>query len=302
MYRTIFCVCLAIGSQANADEKTVSDVELVATFAEDTGDVVRIESAEYLRTYSQEVAAAACYLYNDIDASLSRELLIEARQGFDKKWNALMNGDETLGIIGGEQRKKTIVKLESVNAVWSDMAQAVDALTANPSDSAAVNIIKSTNMELFELTDLLVTEVSAQYSNPSVLVQADALKLELVGRQAMMSQKIAKDACKIFTGNESPEIKENLSTSKAIYEATLGALLNGMPELGIQPAPTPEIASALETIQADWSSVRPILDTLVAGGMVERDQQVYLFKHLVEEMVRLEDLSHSYVDHYEYNY
>ncbi len=302
MYRTIFCLALAFTSHAHAGEKAISDVELVATFGEDTGDVIRIEAAEYLRTYSQEVAAAACFLYNDIDTPLSRELLIEAREGFDKKWNALMNGDETLGIIGGEQRKKTIVKLEKIDAVWTDMAGAVDDLVADRSNSAAVDLIKATNLTLFDMTDLLVTEVSAQYSNPSVLVQADALKLELVGRQAMMTQKIAKDACKVFTGNESAEIKDNLSTSKSIYEATLNALLHGLPELGIQPAPTPDIAASLEAIQADWATVRPILDTLVAGGSVDRDSQVFLFKHMVEEMVRLEDLSHAYVDHYDYAY
>lgn len=303
MYKTIL-LCSAVILSGPAFAKDTGEAELIpaATFAEDTGDTIRIEAAEYLRIYSQEVAAAACYLYNDIDAPLSRELLIESREGFDKKWNAMMYGDETLGIIGGEQRKKTIVKLEKVAAVWSGMATAVDGLIANRGDASAVGVIKATNMELFELTDILVSEVSAQYSNPAVLVQADALKLELIGRQAMMSQKIAKDACKIFTGNTSTEIRENLSKSKVIYEATLNALLHGMPQLGIQPAPTPEIKAALEAVQGDWKTVRPILDTLASGGDVDRDAQVYLFKHMVEEMVRLEELSHAYVDFSQYNY
>lgn len=302
MYKTtVFCVGLLAASQvmaANIDAKVVP----AATFAEDTGDVIRIEAAEYLRIYSQEVAAAACFLYNDIDATLSRELLIESRAGFDKKLNALYNGDPSLGIIGGEKRRKTIAKLDTVAAVWTDMAAAVDALILDGSDQSAVTLIKNTNMELFELTDILVTAVSAEYSNPSVIVQADALKLDIVGRQAMMTQKIAKDACKIFTGNTAAFLKDNLKRSMSIYEASLDALLNGMPSLGIQPAPTPEIASALESIKADWTGTRPILDTLVSGEAVSKDQQVYLFKHMVEEMVRLEDLSHAYVDHSKYNY
>ncbi|MEM7718256.1 MAG: type IV pili methyl-accepting chemotaxis transducer N-terminal domain-containing protein [Pseudomonadota bacterium] len=305
MYKTFLVCCgLSLSSGAFATSVMAGEAEVIpaSTFAEDTGDVLRIEAAEYLRIYSQEVAAAACFLYNDIDPSLSRELLIESRKGFDKKWNALVSGDETLGIIGGEKRRKTIAKLENVGAVWSGMATAVDALIADATDSNAVNVIKSTNMELFELTDILVTEVSAEYSNPSVIVQADVLKLEIVGRQAMMTQKIAKDACKIFTGNTDQVLKENLTRSMAIYDASLDALLNGMPSLGLQPAPTPEIAASLESIKADWSGTRPILDALVTGATVSDDQKVYLFKHMVEEMVRLEELSHAYVDHSQHNY
>lgn len=301
MYRTILCLGLALAGAAHAGEKTPSNVEFLSTFAEDTGDVVRIESAEYLRTYSQEVAAAACFLYNDIDPTLSRELLREARKGFDLRVDALLNGNPALGIIGGEERRKTIVKIEEVAAMWQDMAAAVDALLADNGDAAAVGVIKAQNMALFEKTDILVTEVEAQYSNPSVLTQANALVLEIVGRQAMMTQKIAKNACKVFTGVGTDEVIAELQSSKQIYEISLDALLNGMPELGIQPAPTAEIADALIRVQSDWKTVRPIMDRLVEGEAVDRDTQVFLFKHMVEEMVRLEDISHAFVEFSRYD-
>lgn len=305
MYKTtVLCMSLVFAGQAMAASDVTAGAEVVpaSTFAEDTGDVIRIESAEYLRTYSQEVAAAACFLYNDIDPSFSGDLLKEARDGFDLRWNALVNGDPSLGIIGGEARRKTQMKLTAVGEVWQEMADAVDTLIADPSNSAAVDHIKANNLKLFDMTDLLVTHVSAQYSDPTIIMQVDALKLEIVGRQAMMTQKIAKDACKIFTGDDRQVLKDNLSRSMGIYEASLDALLNGLPELGILPAPTPEIAAALEAIQADWSETRPVLDTLVAGEMIDRDTQVFLFKHMVEEMVRLEDLSHSYVEFSRYSY
>ncbi|MEL6408902.1 MAG: hypothetical protein AAFN76_03415 [Pseudomonadota bacterium] len=44
-------------------------------FTEDSGDAERIECAEYLRIYTQEVAAAACFLYNDIDKDTRLDLL-----------------------------------------------------------------------------------------------------------------------------------------------------------------------------------------------------------------------------------
>lgn len=304
MYKIPFlCLSLVLASAAAA-ENAAGNALLVpaSTFAEDTGDVARIESAEYLRTYSQEVAAAACFYYNDIDAVLSRELLIEARNGFDMRMDALLNGSETLGIVGGEQRRKTIAKIEDVGATWAEMAGAVDALVANPQDTDAVNVIKAKNLELLEKTEVLVVQVEGQYANPAELMQVDALKLEIVGRAAMMTQKIAKDACKIFTGNDSASVKENLGVSMNNYEASIDALLNGMPQLGLQPAPTPAIAAQLESIQSDWEEVRPILEIALRGGEITRDKQVFLFKHMVEEMVRLSELTDSYVTYSKHIY
>jgi len=304
MTRNFLSACtIAIAGQAfAASDQPVDHTTTPASFAQDAGDVMRIESAEYLRTYTQEVAAAACYLYNGIDEALSAELLREARSGFDVKLDALINGNEALGIVGAEQRRKTLVKLETLKAEWADMAAATDALLADPKNSDAVGVIKARNMDLFHMADILVSDIEAQYANPAIIVQADVIKLEIVGRQAMMTQKIAKDACKIFTGNDSPEIKDLLKGSVSIYEASLDALLNGMPSLGIQPAPTPEIAEQLKSIQKDWATVRPIIDTLLNGEAVERETQVFLFKHMVEEMVRLEELSHAYVEHSKHIY
>ena len=304
MNRIFFFACtIAFAGQAYAaSDQTTNLGATPASFAEDTGEVIRIESAEYLRTYTQEVAAAACYLYNGIDNTLSSELLQEARDGFDLKLDALINGNEALGIIGGEQRRKTLVKLEKLKAEWADMAAATDALLADPTNSDAVNVIKARNMELFHMTDILVSDIEAQYANPAIIVQANVLLLEIVGRQAMMTQKIAKDACKIFTGNDSQEIKDLLKGSVSIYEASLDALLNGLPELGIQPAPTPEIAQRLQDVQSDWATVRPIVDTLTSGGSVDVETQKYLFKHMVEEMVRLDELSHAYAAHSKHLY
>lgn len=296
-------VSLVISTQAYAtDGASIHLVTSMSEYVEETGDVLRIESADLLRTYSQEVAAAACFYYNDIDATLSRELLEEARAGFDKHHDALLNGNEAIGIIGGEKRKKTIAELQQIGAFWSDMRDAVDSLLADQKDSAAVNVIKAKNLELFEMTDTLAAHLEGQYANPNELLQSDAILIEIVGRQAMMTQKIAKNACKIFTGNDSAEIKDHLSGSMSIYEASLDALMNGMPQLGIQAAPTPEISKGLSQVMSDWKETRPVLEKIVSGESVDRDAQVYLFRHMAEEMIRLEEIAYQYVEFSKHSY
>jgi hypothetical protein len=144
------------------------------------------------------------------------------------------------------------------------------------------------------MTDVLVSELEGQYSDPAELLQVDVLMLEIVGRQAMMTQKIAKNACKIWSGDSSAEVRADLEKSVSIYEVSLNALLNGMPEVGLKPAPTEEIATGLTQLMADWTEVRPTVDMVMAGS-IERDALSALFHHMADEMHKLEELSHKYV-------
>lgn len=266
-----------------------------STFSDETGSAERIQSAEYLRIYSQEVAAAACFLYNDIEASVSAALLMETIEGFDLHIDALLNGNTTLGIIGGEERRKTIVELEATRETWTPISEAAKSLLDDPRDTEAVTIIKSENSTLFEMTDLLVSNLESEYSNPTEIIQADVLAIEIVGRQAMMSQKIAKYACQVYSGDASQEVLSGLDESIGIYEASLSALIEGMPEVGIRPAPTPEIEAALLLVQADWSETRPALEALLSGNTLSRTQLVELYRHLVTEMYELEQIGEAYV-------
>ena len=289
------CSTMLAGAVAAGDIADNADViQVAATFAEDTGSAERIESAELLRTYTQEVAAAACFLYNDIDRELSVELLIEAHDGFDKHIDALLNGNETLGIIGGEQRRKTIAELETIKTAWAPVSKATEVLLEDPKNTDAVGIIKAKNMELFDMTNILVSDMEGQYADPAVLMQSDVLTLEIIGRQSTMSQMIAKNACKMFSGNTSDEIKSGLEQSMQIYELSMDALINGMPQMGIAPAPTDEIATALKHVRSDWAKTRPMLDTLIETGEMARDDQIEMFRHMADEMHELEEITHAY--------
>ncbi len=292
----IFATLATPLAAAEIDKAALTNVKpVISTLAGDTGSAERIESAEYLRVYSQEVAAAACYLYNDIEAELSVEMLEETITGFDLHIDALLHGNEELGIIGGEPRRKTIIKMEEVKSAWMPISLAAKALAENPRDTDAVQVIKAENMALFELTHVLVSDLEGEYSNPAELMQSDVLTLEIVGRQAMMSQKIAKFACQMFTGDTSEQVKAGLKEAIRLYEVSLNALINGMPEVGIQPAPTEEIKTALTHVLEDWHEMRPELEGLLNGEEMSRDRQIELYRHMIDEMHELEEVAHAYV-------
>ena len=222
-------------------------------------------------------------------------MLEEARTGFDTHLSALMDGDEGLGIIGGEERRKTIVKLEEIETYWGVIAESVDALMVSAANEDAVGVIKDQNLALLEMTSILVSEVEGQYADPAELMQSDVMTLEIAGRQAMMTQKIAKNACKLWSGRDSAEIHDNLENAVNIYELSLNALLNGMPEAGLMAAPNEEIADILVEVIADWAEIRPVVDGIMAGSTTEEDL-ASLFLHMADEMHKLEDLTHKYVE------
>ncbi|MEL6171991.1 MAG: type IV pili methyl-accepting chemotaxis transducer N-terminal domain-containing protein [Pseudomonadota bacterium] len=217
--------------------------------------------------------------------------------GFKIHLDALFYGSEKLGIEGAEERRKTIAQLEELRAAWEPIASAGNTLLSDNTYSEAIGVVKARNMEAYELTERLVTTIEGRYANPAVLVQADVVVLELVGRQATMTQKIAKNACKTFSGNAPPEIKEPLQKSMNIYEVSLTALIEGMPGVGVYAAPTPKIAEALKKVRADWQKMLPYLDDLLNGKEMARDLQIELFRHMANEMHDLERIAHKYVEY-----
>ena len=287
---------LAIGLTPLAAPAFADTPDIVpASMILDTGAAQRVESAELLRIYTQEVPAAACFYHNGIAPELSRELLIEAHDGFILHYNALLHGDEALGILEAETRRKTIKELKDLDVHWSEMSKAVEDILAGTDMDHAFEVIAKHNLSLLDEADHLVSVIQAEYSNPTELMQTDVLTIEIAGRLAVLTQRMVKNACKIRTGHASDELTARLTEEIAHYELSLNALLNGMPELGIQPAPTEETQELLREILADWAEVKPtILASTEPDALSDADME-YLFVHMEHEMHRAEDLTHAYV-------
>ncbi|MEO0829029.1 MAG: hypothetical protein AAFY03_01045 [Pseudomonadota bacterium] len=84
---------------------------------------------------------------------------------------------------------------------------------------------------------------------------------------------------------------------------TLGvkALLDGMPELGVIPAPNDKIRSALLEVREDWDVIVKELDDIVAG--VE-DVAIYedLYHRLNVKTDKLHDIVGLYADYAHHQY
>lgn len=240
-----------------------------AGIVEDVGATERINFSGKLRMLSQRIAANACLYNAGIEPKTSRKLLSASSVEFDKIANALEFGDADLRIRGVEERRKTLFAIAQLREQWAPIKTAVDDLVRNGPTESAMATIASSNMELLGRAKLLVSELSGQYSDPSAMDQADAMAIDISGRQRMLTQKMLKEACLIWTGNQSADAKGALNGTMQMFEVSLNALLDGLPAAGIQAAPTAEISDQLKVVFKDWAEVKPVLLATMSGETVD---------------------------------
>ncbi|MEO1275797.1 MAG: type IV pili methyl-accepting chemotaxis transducer N-terminal domain-containing protein, partial [Pseudomonadota bacterium] len=170
----------------------------------------------------------------------------------------------------------------------------VDSAVGVGHDVESAHIIDDHNLKLLELATTLASDITGQYSHPFELTQADALLITLAGRQRMLTQKMAKDACEIWTGYHAEDGRADLEKSMKTFETALTALRFGMPALGVKPAPTEVIAKDLDSLLERWGVLRGNLDALLAGEELNMDQKYEIIHDFNIELDELDHLIHDY--------
>jgi len=244
----------------------------------DDGATERVNFSGKLRMLSQRVAAAACNLTANVETELSRAILTEAQAEFIKIVQALELGDADLRIRGEEKRRKTLEALSSLHKEWDPMSMAIDKLLNGENIEENEALIEQKNMPLLSAAKLLVSEISGQYSDPTLMMQSDAMLVDISGRQRMLSQKMSKEACLLLSGQDA--VADELNGTIEMFDVSLNALRLGMPDVGMKAAPTTEIANGLDEISNKWQSIKPTLEDPSSIDTTDLAQRGELFKSL----------------------
>ena len=248
--------------------------------SDDVGASERVNYSGKLRMLSQRIAAAACNKHADINGKQASALLLASTAEFTQILDGLQYGSQDLKMIGEETDRKVLRSIGQIRDLWGPLHDRVRSMddAATSSDEMVVDIANE-SAPLLEAAKLLVTEVSGEYSDPTALVQADALAIDIAGRQRMLAQRISKNACLVASGLL-PEAAAELAGAVKIYQASANALRNGMSSAGIQAPPTEEIAIGLQGVLDGWASVQPLLSALQDGAEVSRDDRAEIFEQM----------------------
>jgi hypothetical protein len=272
--RVLLMTAAIIGSGVTTtpaqDKTSIAAQVLLVDLASERGGPARINLSAKLRMLSQRITAMACIHGSNANDELSAEKLTAAMEEFEKIVIGLAMGDESLGIPGQEDSAKALKGLKLIAAEAQPMMAAAKSMLASGGDSPAdLATIYAQEPKVLKIAQKLAAEIGAIYANPNSLTTASAMAIDIAGRQRMLLQKMTKEACQISTGAATPETAVMLEKTVSTFDLTLTALIDGMPEAGVQPAPTAEIRAKLEAIRAEWQTVRIPMDAVLAGTSLD---------------------------------
>ena len=304
-YSFVICLFFAIAAMAQtatAQTATSSTSTTNMNYEIESDAADRIVLASKLRTLTQQVAAASCAVTSDINVSEAHEVLEEATGEFDRYIVALRDGDQTLHILEPEKSGRILRDIEHLRTEWMAIHRAIDSVLVNEDDDDASHLIDDHNLKLLELTTILQSDISGRYANPYEMTAADAMMVDIAGRQLMLTQKMAKDSCEVWTGYNAEAAREDLRATMQTFEVSLNALRDGMPSAGLQPAPTEKIRDDLDILLRRWSVIRVNQQTLVDGGELDEAQKAEIFHDLQLELEDLRTLLYDYREYAERNH
>ncbi len=244
---------------------------------EDIGGSQRIDLSGKLRMLSQRVPAAACYTQLGVDTADTSALLTAAAAEFEMITAALEFGNPDLGIIGVEERRKTQVGIGKLNDLWAPIAELAQPAANGDASLEDIAMIAEQSAPLLEMAKVMVTVIVGQYAHPAAVLQADAMLIDIAGRQRMLAQRMSKNVCLIAAGINVETAMAELKTTSETFDASLSALRFGMTEAGINPPPNDAIASGLDGVLETWSQVRPIVDAALAEQTLDAEHLSIMF-------------------------
>ncbi len=237
------------------------------------GSKARVNLSSKLRMLTQTVGSASCRLSAGIDAEAAAADLATAQNEFNTILSGLEFGSPALGIPSAEKSRVVLKSLKEVHAKWDPIDEAVKTLISGaPGQARAADLIAGNNGALLDATMILTSDVSNEYSNPQELTQADAISMNIAGRQRMLVERISKEVCGMVDGVDQGATA-SLGQSLDMYTVSLNALRDGMLDAGINPPPNDAIRKELAAVQSTWNESKPILDA-IRGGMQPSTENV----------------------------
>lgn len=263
-------------------------------FVDDVGASERVNYAGRLRMLSQRIAAAACYGHGGIERDDAVALLDASMAEYDRILDALEGGDEGLGIRGTEENPRTVRQIEATREAWHALRDAVPADPA--SDEWDVGAVHRAAAPLLSEAQALVDEIVGRYADPAALLHADAIRIDIAGRQRMLSQRVSKNLCFLSRDIEPESARAQLTQAADLFEASANALRFGMPTAGVLASEDPEIVAGLDDILSRWAVVRGKVDATLDGGAMTGEQAADAFHAMNAITARMNEVVGLYSD------
>ncbi len=226
----------------------------------------RIDIAGRQRMLTQRIAKAICFIELGYHIDEYHDILDADYHLFDDTLHILKEGGGEHN-IEPEKDRRILLKMDEVFAHWAPFAAEIEDVLATDTVSYEVEEhIREENLIMLADMNDLVSLIEQEYANAHTLDLQNAITLNIFARQRMLTQMMAKDFCYVVSGHHIDEEIAILSDTINLFQASLDAIRNGLPAMGIDPPPNEEIAAQLEIVAEIWSDLRAIYASLEAGN------------------------------------
>ncbi|WP_208353490.1 type IV pili methyl-accepting chemotaxis transducer N-terminal domain-containing protein [Pseudaestuariivita rosea] len=235
----------------------------------------RLNIAGSQRMLTQRMAKSFCYASIGVDTNQNIEILRGAQDLYQRSHMGFREGDENLNLFV-ERNQLIINQWKEIDSNWRQLARVYNTKLnqGNVADADTGTVVDMTT-ELLKMNNDMATQMTTYYSKK--IGQAGvggAILIDLYGRQRMLSQKMSKELCLVAKGYDVEGSRTQLQDTLGIFDASLNAFINGLPEAGIPPAPSAEIKAQLELAKGHWDKVSAIANTVAQGGSVDQNALV----------------------------
>jgi len=247
------------------------------SFTKDVGSSERVNFSGQLGTISERITAAACNLSAGVAVTESQAVLNISTFHFTRINRALLEGNNRMGILGEEKRPRTLRAINNLSARWEPLQEMANATQASANDRSYVESLAEQSNPVQEDAKVLVAEISGQYADPAVMLHADAMLIEIAGRQRMLANRMSKNVCLIASDVMDQSAKDQLAESVKLFDASLQALQHGLPAVGVRPPPTEKIEDGLRDVADAWGAIRPIISDALNGDVLSEEDRANVF-------------------------
>ncbi|NNE87747.1 MAG: hypothetical protein HKN27_06690 [Silicimonas sp.] len=281
--RALVFTVLPIAAIAMSTEVSAEQTK-IQRYAQEIGASERVNYSGKLRMLSQKIVASSCNFAAGIDAEISSKAMQATKAEFELVADALEHGNPDLGIFGEEKRKKTRASITRLRDQWAPVVADLNGITNDPKAANQAVASLAVNSELLlDNAKLLVSDLLAQYSDPSIMTQADAIRIDISGRQRMLTQRMSKNVCLLASGVGGDTATAELAATAEMFETSLLALRGGFMEAGINPPPNENIAKHLQIVAEDWEALKPAVQAVLSGTDLSPTDRAVVF-HGMNEM------------------
>ncbi|MEM7642163.1 MAG: type IV pili methyl-accepting chemotaxis transducer N-terminal domain-containing protein [Pseudomonadota bacterium] len=266
-----------------------------AGFVNDVSAGERVDYAGRLRMLSERVTAMICYNFADIGGMDAQTGLTVTAFEIEQILDALEFGDPALDIVGAETNTRVLARINQVRAVWEPMRQSIEA-TLESGIHSSVSYIYLQSSPFLEATIWLATEIEGVYSDPTALLQEDAMRINIAARQRMLLQRVSKTYCLTRSAIQSEDALAELDAAADLWGLSARALRYGMPEAGVNQTDDPGIIAALDDLLARWEVLSARIEEVrTVGGL--NDVEVTQFITAIDTLtVRMNKIVVLYAD------